>query len=70
VEAVTHDQHGTPVEFSQVLYQADRFRFEIESHPQHGVGFPSVPSSQGVLRGALISLSTKKGIRGYQLVAG
>ncbi|WP_405140430.1 GntR family transcriptional regulator [Sphaerisporangium sp. NBC_01403] len=39
VEAVTHDQHGVPVEFSQVLYQADRFRFEIESHPQHGVGF-------------------------------
>ncbi|MFG1705327.1 GntR family transcriptional regulator [Nonomuraea sp. M3C6] len=46
VEAVTRDQHGTPVEFSQVLYQADRFRFEIESHPQHGVGFqPSLRTS-------------------------
>jgi GntR family transcriptional regulator len=34
VEAVTCDQHGTPVEFSQVHYRADRFRFEIESHRQ------------------------------------
>lgn len=41
VQGVTHDQHGTPVEFSQVLYQADRFRFEIESHPQRGAGFPA-----------------------------
>jgi GntR family transcriptional regulator len=43
VEAVTRDQHGRPAEFSQVLYRADRFRFEIESHRrashvQHGVG--------------------------------
>ncbi|RCG32505.1 GntR family transcriptional regulator [Sphaerisporangium album] len=43
VDSVTRDQHGTPVEFSQVLYQADRFRFEIESHPQQGVGLPSGP---------------------------
>ncbi|MEV6859445.1 GntR family transcriptional regulator [Streptosporangium subroseum] len=41
VQGVTHDQHDTPVEFSQVLYQADRFRFEIESHPQRGEGFPA-----------------------------
>jgi GntR family transcriptional regulator len=31
VEAITRDQHGTPVEFSTVLYRADRFRFEIDS---------------------------------------
>jgi GntR family transcriptional regulator len=31
VEAVTADAAGVPVEFSEVLYQADRFRFEIES---------------------------------------
>jgi GntR family transcriptional regulator len=55
VEAITLDQHGTPVEFSQVLYRADRFRFEIESHRQdshiqHVVGSarhdpPSAPST-------------------------
>ncbi|WP_204057356.1 GntR family transcriptional regulator [Microbispora corallina] len=45
VEAVTLDQNGTPVEFSQVLYQADRFRFEIESHPRHGVGFRPAPTT-------------------------
>ncbi|MBP2703964.1 GntR family transcriptional regulator [Microbispora sp. RL4-1S] len=45
VEAVTRDQHGVPVEFSQVLYQADRFRFEIESHPKHGVGFRPAPTT-------------------------
>jgi GntR family transcriptional regulator len=43
VEAITFDQHRTPIEFSQVLYRADRFRFEIESHRrdrhiQHVVG--------------------------------
>jgi hypothetical protein len=36
VEAITRDQHDRPVEFSHVLYRADRFRFEIESH--RGVG--------------------------------
>jgi GntR family transcriptional regulator len=36
VEAVTRDQHDSPVEFSQVLYRADRFRFEIESHRSDG----------------------------------
>ncbi|SDL98748.1 GntR family transcriptional regulator [Nonomuraea jiangxiensis] len=52
VEAVTRDQHGTPVEFSQVLYQADRFRFEIESHPQHGAGIQPTPrtSPEGTIR--------------------
>jgi GntR family transcriptional regulator len=50
VEAVTHDQRGTPAEFSQVLYRVDRFRFEIESHrsashAEHGVGgaYPGPP---------------------------
>ncbi|GII58290.1 GntR family transcriptional regulator [Planotetraspora thailandica] len=45
VESVTRDQHGTAVEFSQVLYQADRFRFEIESHPEHGVGLRPAPTT-------------------------
>jgi GntR family transcriptional regulator len=36
VEAVTRDQRGDPVEHSQVLYRADRFRFEIESHRGDG----------------------------------
>jgi GntR family transcriptional regulator len=45
IESVTRDQHGTAVEFSRVLYQADRFRFEIESHPEHGVGFHPSPAA-------------------------
>jgi GntR family transcriptional regulator len=44
VEAVTCDQHGTPVEFSQVLYRADRFRFEIESHRQDDRTVGRVPA--------------------------
>jgi GntR family transcriptional regulator len=36
VEAVTRDQHDKPVELSEVLYRADRFRFEIESHRGDG----------------------------------
>jgi Icc-related predicted phosphoesterase len=31
---------------------------------------PGSEYSEGVLRGALITLSAKKGVRGYQLVAG
>ncbi|GAA1302602.1 hypothetical protein GCM10009658_59760 [Planotetraspora silvatica] len=45
IESVTRDQRGTAVEFSRVLYQADRFRFEIESRPEHGVGFHPSPAS-------------------------
>jgi GntR family transcriptional regulator len=51
VQAVTCDQRGIPVEFSQVLYQADRFRFEIESHPRQGEGRPaSTTSPDGTTR--------------------
>jgi Icc-related predicted phosphoesterase len=31
---------------------------------------PGSEYSEGVLRGAIITLSAKKGVRGYQLVAG
>jgi GntR family transcriptional regulator len=36
VESITRDQHGASVEFSTVLYRADRFRFEIDSRREAG----------------------------------
>lgn len=46
-----------------------------ESRGEAGIGRsrsinPGSEYSEGVLRGALITLSTRKGLRGYQLVAG
>jgi GntR family transcriptional regulator len=32
VVSVTNDQHGTPTEYSRVLYHPGRFRFQIDSH--------------------------------------
>ena len=32
VVSVTNDQHGTPTEYSRVLYDPERFRFRIDSH--------------------------------------
>ena len=32
VVSVTSDQHGTPTEYSRVLYHPGRFRFQIDSH--------------------------------------
>jgi GntR family transcriptional regulator len=36
VEGVTFDSADRPVEFSRVLYRADRFRFALESHRRAG----------------------------------
>ena len=46
VEGVTFDSADRPVEFSRVLYRADRFRFALESHRRaggvvHVMGHPS-----------------------------
>jgi GntR family transcriptional regulator len=36
VESVTFDSEDYPVEFSRVIYRADRFRFALESHRRTG----------------------------------
>lgn len=36
VESVTFDANDCPVEFSRVIYRADRFRFALESHRRTG----------------------------------
>ena len=36
VESVTFDANDYPVEFSRVIYRADRFRFALESHRRTG----------------------------------
>lgn len=32
VEGTTFDQHDRPIEYTRVVYRADRFRFSLESH--------------------------------------
>jgi DNA-binding GntR family transcriptional regulator len=34
VEGTTYDQHDRPIEYTRVVYRADRFRFSLESHRQ------------------------------------
>jgi len=34
VEGTTFDQHDRPIEYTRVVYRADRFRFSLESHRQ------------------------------------
>jgi hypothetical protein len=46
VEGVTYDAADVPVEFSRVMYRADRFRFGIESFRRddqvlHLIGAPT-----------------------------
>jgi GntR family transcriptional regulator len=46
VESVTFDANDCPVEFSRVIYRADRFRFALESHRRtgrvvHVIGHPA-----------------------------
>lgn len=53
VEGVTFDTSDRPVEFSRVLYRADRFRFGIESFKRddrvmHLIGAPTKKEGKGV----------------------
>jgi GntR family transcriptional regulator len=53
VEGVTFDTSDRPVEFSRVLYRADRFRFGIESFKRddrvmHLIGAPTQKEGKGV----------------------
>jgi GntR family transcriptional regulator len=51
VEGTTFDQHDRPIEFTRVLYRADRFRFSLESHRRPGgifhiINAPRAPHSR------------------------
>jgi GntR family transcriptional regulator len=50
IEGTTFDQHDRPIEYTRVVYRADRFRFSLESHRQanrvvHVISPP--PSGEG-----------------------
>ena len=54
--------HDTPIDQAALL--------DPEFRPIMKGGMPVISGAEGVLRGAIITLSRKKGVRGYQLVAG